>query len=69
MDLIEEADMNGYHYPRSGDVIASALDADEAACRESTCKKCEHIGLNFEPRVNAAGSYVPFCVCPQCGRQ
>lgn len=39
---------------------------DAAACREMTCPKCDHPGMDYRPFVRT-GSYRVFAVCPACG--
>jgi hypothetical protein len=59
---------DGYHYPVGDEVVECALESDNAACLDAMCAGCGHEGLDFEPRVNSYGSYIPYMHCPECGR-
>ena len=53
----------GYR-PQAPTHEAEAIDG--GVCARSTCRKCHHRGLRYEP-WSRKGSYVAIAVCPSCG--
>jgi Zn ribbon nucleic-acid-binding protein len=54
--------------PTWGILSGEAARIDAEVCAESSCARCGHRGMTYDPWVDSDEQrYVAFAVCPECG--